>query len=140
VSAEACRTCAGELSDPARKIAELATSVLYLAEDQCFPGWCVLVLRRHATELWQLAPTERETLMHEVTRVAQALAAVFDAVKMNYELLGNQVAHIHWHLIPRRADDPSPRMPVWTVEHTPKRLLPPEMAERVARIRAQLGA
>ena len=140
MSAQGCPTCAGEFSEPARKIAELGTSVLYLAEDQFFPGWCLLVLKRHATELWQLAPAERTMLMDEVTRVAQALAAVFDAAKMNYELLGNQVAHIHWHLIPRRADDPSPRMPVWTVEHTPKRLSAPEMAERVARIRAQLGA
>ena len=134
-----CPTCAGESSDPARKIAELGTSVLYLAEDQFFPGWCLLVLKRHATELWQLAPAERAGLMDEVTRVAQALAAVFHAVKMNYELLGNQVAHIHWHLIPRRADDPSPRMPVWTVEHAAKRLSPVEMTERVARIRAQLA-
>jgi len=134
-----CPTCAGEFSDPARTIAELGTSVLYLAEDQFFPGWCLLVLKRHATELWQLAPAERATLMDEVTRVAQALAAVFHAVKMNYELLGNQVAHIHWHLIPRRADDPSPRMPVWTVEHAAKRLSPVEVTERVARIRAQLA-
>ena len=134
-----CPTCAGEFSDPARKIAELGTSILYLFEDQFFPGWCLLVLKRHATELWQLAPAERAALMDEVTRTAQTLAAVFDAVKMNYELLGNQVAHIHWHLIPRCADDPSPRMPVWTVEHAPKRLAPAEMSERVARIRAQLG-
>ena len=134
-----CPTCAGEFSDPTRKIAELGTSVLYLFEDQFFPGWCLLVLKRHATELWQLAPAERAALMDEVTRAAQTLAAVFGAVKMNYELLGNQVAHIHWHLIPRRADDPSPRMPVWTVEHAPKRLAPAEMSERVARIRAQLG-
>ena len=40
--------------------------------------------------------------MEEVTRVARAVATAFGAVKMNYELLGNQIAHIHWHLIPRR--------------------------------------
>ena len=139
MSAEGCPTCAGEFSDPARRIAAFATSELYLADDQFFPGWCLLVLKRHATELWQLAPTERATLIDEVSRVAQALAAVFDAVKMNYELLGNQVPHIHWHLIPRRADDPAPLMPAWTVAHEPLRLAPAEMAERVARIRARLG-
>ena len=140
MSAEGCPACAGQIAAPAQKIAELSTSVVYLADDQFFPGWCLLVLKRHATELWQLAPAERTALMDEVTRVAQALAVVFDAVKMNYELLGNQVAHIHWHLVPRRADDPSPRMPAWTVQHEPKRLSAAETAERVARIRAQLGA
>jgi len=140
VTAEGCPACTGRFSSPAQKIAELGTSVLYLGDDQFFPGWCILLLKRHATELWQLAPAERATLMDEVTRVAQVLAVTFDAVKMNYELLGNQVAHIHWHLVPRRADDPSPRMPAWTVEHEPRRLSAAETAERVARIRAQLGA
>jgi diadenosine tetraphosphate (Ap4A) HIT family hydrolase len=112
----------------------------YLHDDQFFPGWSVLVLKRHATELWQLAPAERAGLMDEVTRVAQALAVAFGAVKMNYELLGNQLAHIHWHLVPRCADDPAPRAPAWTVEHAPRRLSAPETTERIARIRAQLGA
>ena len=134
-----CPACTGQMSPPAHKIAELGTSVLYLGGDQFFPGWSVLVLKRHATELWQLAPAERSTLMDEVTRVAQALAAAFDAVKMNYELLGNQVPHIHWHLIPRRADDPAPLAPAWTVEHTPRRLTAAETVERIARVRAQLG-
>jgi diadenosine tetraphosphate (Ap4A) HIT family hydrolase len=135
----ACPACTGQMSSPAAKIAELGASVAYLGDDQFFPGWTVLVLKRHATELWQLAPLERATLMDEVTRVAQALAVAFEAVKMNYELLGNQVAHIHWHLIPRRADDPAPLAPAWTVEHQPRRLSAAETAERVARIRAQLG-
>ena len=140
MSADPCPACTGEWPPREQRIAELATSVAYLGDDQFFPGWCVLVLRRHATELWQLAPAERGALMDEVTRVAQALAVAFDAVKMNYELLGNQIGHIHWHLVPRRADDPAPRMPTWTVEHAPRRLPPAEMAERVARIRARLGA
>ena len=139
MSAPACPACSGQWSSNGRQIAEFATSVAYLGEDQFFPGWCVLVLKRHATELWQLAQDERGALMDEVTRVAQALAAVFDAVKMNYELLGNQVPHIHWHLIPRRADDPAPLEPAWRVAHAPRALSAAETAERIARIRAALG-
>jgi diadenosine tetraphosphate (Ap4A) HIT family hydrolase len=140
VSADACPACTGEWPSSAQRIAELSTSVAYLSDDQFFPGWSVLVLKRHATELWQLAPAERGALMDEVTRVAQALAVAFEAVKMNYELLGNQLGHIHWHLVPRRADDPAPRAPAWTVEHAPRRLTAAETAERIARVRAQLGA
>ena len=137
--AEGCRACTGAWPSSRQRIADFTTSVAYLHDDQFFPGWSFLVLKRHATELWQLAPSERTSLMEEVTRVAQALAAAFDAVKMNYELLGNQIAHIHWHLIPRRADDPAPRGPVWTVEHEPRRPTAAELAERIARIRAHLG-
>jgi diadenosine tetraphosphate (Ap4A) HIT family hydrolase len=34
-------------------------------------------------------------------------------VRINYECLGNQVAHVHWHVIPRHASDPDPRNAVW---------------------------
>ena len=134
-----CPACTGQWPDAGRRIADCGTSVAYLHDDQYFPGWTVLVLKRHATELWQLAPAERAGLMDEVTSVAQALAATFDAVKMNYELLGNQLPHIHWHLIPRCADDPAPRAPAWTVPHQPRRLSDTETADRVARIRRHLG-
>lgn len=34
-------------------------------------------------------------------------------IRINYECLGNVVAHVHWHLIPRRASDPDPGATVW---------------------------
>lgn len=140
MSAEACPACAGLWPAPEQRIADCGTSIAYLHDDQFFPGWTVLVLKRHATELWQLEPGERAALIEEVSRMARALGTAFDAVKVNYELLGNQVGHIHWHLIPRRADDPAPRLPVWTVEHAPRRLAAHDLAGRVSAIVAHLGA
>jgi diadenosine tetraphosphate (Ap4A) HIT family hydrolase len=140
VTAEACPACSGLWPAPAQTIADCGTTVAYLHDDQFFPGWTFLLLKRHATELWQLAPAERAALIEEVARVARALAAAFDAVKVNYELLGNQIAHIHWHLIPRRADDPAPRAPVWSVAHEPRPLGAEEQAARIGRIRRHLGA
>lgn len=118
---------------------DLALSTAYLNEDQFFPGWTILVLKRHATELFQLSREERAQLIEEVTEVARALTRAFDTVKINYELLGNQVPHIHWHVVPRLADDPIPREPVWRLDHEPRRLPPPGLAERLARIRTCLG-
>ena len=40
----------------------------YLHDDQFFPGWTVLVLKRHATELFHLSRDERSSLMEEVVR------------------------------------------------------------------------
>jgi diadenosine tetraphosphate (Ap4A) HIT family hydrolase len=39
-------------------------------------------------------------------------------VKMNCALLGNLVPHLHWHLIPRHADDPNPRGAIWEVDRS----------------------
>jgi diadenosine tetraphosphate (Ap4A) HIT family hydrolase len=140
VTGPACPACTGQWPAAGQRIADCGSAVAYLHDDQFFPGWTVLVLKRHATELWQLAPAERAALMEEVTRVAQAVGRAFDAVKLNYELLGNQLGHIHWHLVPRRADDPAPKAPVWTVAHAPRVLNAGEAAARIALIRSHLDA
>ena len=36
---------------------------------------------------------------------------VFEPVKVNYDILGNSVPHLHVHVIPRYADDPRPEWP-----------------------------
>ena len=45
--------------------------------------------------------------------LARAIEECFRPHKMNYELLGNQVPHLHWHLFPRYAHDPDALRPVW---------------------------
>jgi diadenosine tetraphosphate (Ap4A) HIT family hydrolase len=134
-----CPACSGRWPRADHRVADLGSSIAYLNEDQFFPGWTVLVLKRHATELFQLSREERAGLIEDVSEVARAVAAAFDAVKVNYELLGNQIAHIHWHIIPRLAGDPAPRSPAWLVEHAPRHLGAAELADRVQRLRAQLG-
>jgi diadenosine tetraphosphate (Ap4A) HIT family hydrolase len=59
---------------------------------------------------------------------------------MNYELLGNQVPHIHWHLVPRLPADPDLRSPIWRVDHRPAPLAPAAARERIERIRRALAA
>jgi diadenosine tetraphosphate (Ap4A) HIT family hydrolase len=120
-------------------IVDLESSRVFLHEDQFFPGYVLLVLRRHVTELYDLSVAERAALMEEVSRVAQALARVFRPVKMNYELLGNLVPHIHWHLVPRLATDPGLRGPIWTVEHQPAPLPAAAARERIEAIRRALA-
>jgi len=107
-------------------------------EDQFFAGWTILVLKRHATELFDLTREERARLIEEVNGLAVCLMKIFCPVKVNYELLGNQVPHVHWHVIPRLAGDPAPRDPVWTVKHEAERLSADALAERIAIIRGGL--
>ena len=140
MTSPACPACGGQWPAPEQRIADCGSTIAYLHDDQFFAGWTFLVLKRHATELWQLEAVERGQLIEEVARVARAVSTAFGAAKMNYELLGNAIAHVHWHLVPRRGDDPSPKMPVWTVPHEPRRLGSAEMAERIALIRSHLGA
>lgn len=56
-------------------------------------------------------------------------------MKINYELLGNQLPHIHWHLIPRLSQDPAPLEPVWRIAHEPVRLEGDALASVIDRLR-----
>lgn len=114
-----CKACQHTWPKADHFMADLGLSKAYLHDDQFFTGWTVVVFQRHATELFHLAPTERIQLMEEVNRVAKALAHAYGATKINYELLGNQLPHIHWHIIPRLTNDPAPLEPVWRVPHEP---------------------
>jgi diadenosine tetraphosphate (Ap4A) HIT family hydrolase len=139
VSASACRACRGEWPPADAFIADCGPTKAYLHDDQFFAGWTVLVLKRHVTELYDLDRDERGALMDAVSEMARALAGVYAAVKMNYALLGNQLPHIHWHLIPRTADDPIPREPVWTHPHASRALSPGEQRIRIDALRARLS-
>jgi len=136
--ATACTVCRGGWPQAADRIATLGESAVYLHDDQFFPGWSVLVLRRHATELFELEPDERARLMSEVSGVAHALKLVFDARKINYALFGNLVPHAHWHVIPRLPTDPAPLEAVFAIPHQPVRLGEVERSDRIAGIRRHL--
>jgi diadenosine tetraphosphate (Ap4A) HIT family hydrolase len=88
-------------------------SVALLGTSQYYLGYCLLVARRHATELSQLGDTERRAYLDEMCLLARAIEECFRPKKLNYELLGNQVPHLHWHLFPRYENDPDRLRPVW---------------------------
>jgi diadenosine tetraphosphate (Ap4A) HIT family hydrolase len=125
---------------PELRIAELPLCYVLLNRDQFFPGYTFVFAREHVTELFHLEPKARGQLMEEVNAVAAALAAVYRPAKMNYELLGNMVPHLHWHLVPRFTGDPLWPRPIWSEPHAERHLAAGEYRDVVARIRAQLGA
>ena len=134
-----CKICEKAWPSKDHFIGDLGLTRAYLFEDQFFAGWTVLIFKDHRTELFQLRQEERGALMEEVSRVGEALTKTFDVGKINSELLGNQVPHIHWHVIPRLKSDPAPLSPVWCVSHDPVRLTAPLLSERLHRLRAALG-
>ncbi len=91
---------------------EFEHSVALLGPWQYYPGYCVLISLTHASELSQLG-ANRAAYLHEMAVLAEAIENSFRPHKINYELLGNQVPHLHWHLFPRSIEDPDRFKPVW---------------------------
>ncbi len=56
---------------------------------------------------------EAHELLDEILAVGRTLDQVLKPLKLNYECLGNQEPHVHWHIFPRYADDPMKLAPVW---------------------------
>ncbi len=134
-----CKICENAWPPKNHFIGDLGLTRDYLFEDQFFPGWTVLIFKDHRTELFQLTQKERGALMEEVSRAGEVLTKIFDVRKINSELLGNQVPHIHWHVIPRLISDPDQLNPVWSVPHEPVGLTASLLSERLHLLRAALG-
>ncbi|MDY3563072.1 HIT family protein [Gemmata sp. JC673] len=87
-------------------------SVAFVGPWQFYTGYCLLASRAHASELSHLG-TDRAAFLSEMAILAEAIESCFAPHKLNYELLGNVVPHLHWHIFPRTADDPERLQPVW---------------------------
>ena len=84
-----------------------------LVDDASYGGFCRVILQRHVKEMTDLAPTERAHAMEVVYAVEQALRDLLRPTKINLVSLGNQVPHLHWHVIPRFVDDAHFPDPIW---------------------------
>ena len=118
---------------------ELPHSYVTLNRDQFFPGYTLLFTKDHYTELFHLDRNVRSALMEEVSSVAQALYTVYAPAKINYELLGNMVPHIHWHIVPRFMSEPLWPRPIWAEQHDERLLAPDEYRQEIETIRSVLS-
>lgn len=120
-------------------VADLPTSVAVLSIDQYYRGYTVLIAKNHATELYHLTEEESVEFVRDMRQVAHAIAKAFTPRKMNYELLGNTVPHLHWHLVPRYDWDEKPKRPIWEHDHEQVMLDTAEYEAIANAIRAHLA-
>jgi diadenosine tetraphosphate (Ap4A) HIT family hydrolase len=133
-----CPMCSRWDDDSDLRIVELTHSYVILSRDQFFPGYTLLFTKSHVTELFHLERSIRAELTEEVATVAKAIYDVFRPNKINYELLGNMVPHMHWHLVPRFDSDPLWPRPIWAEPHDETHLSADDYQQRIGLIRKAL--
>jgi len=94
------------------RICDLTISRLYLAKNQFVEGYCVVICHRHVIEPYELSREERAAYFDDVALVADVLQRVFYADKMNYNILGNVIPHLHTHILPHYFTDSAPNRPI----------------------------
>lgn len=109
-----CESNANIHNDP-YFITELETGYVVLGWYQRFKGYTVFNCKRHASELHELPRDFKVRFLEEMSIVAEAVYNAVKPDKLNYELLGNGVSHMHWHIYPRTEGDIPQKAPVWVL-------------------------
>ena len=104
---ELCETVGGELLWQGERL-----RIVYVNEAG-YPGYCRVVWEAHVKEMTDLEEEDRAHLMDVVFAVESVLREQLEPIKVNLASLGNQVPHLHWHVVPRFADDPHFPQPIW---------------------------
>jgi diadenosine tetraphosphate (Ap4A) HIT family hydrolase len=84
-----------------------------LADEADYPGLCRVILHRHVKEMTDLSTQEQQRFLSVVMASEKAVRKVMAPDKINLASLGNVVPHLHWHVIPRYADDAHFPNPIW---------------------------
>lgn len=103
VDGSACPIC--DHGQPLDVIATLETSWLTMQESAPARGYVCLVSRTHVVELHELNEAGSLGFMRDMRRVSSALCEITGAVKLNYEIHGNTLPHLHMHFFPRYRGD-----------------------------------
>jgi diadenosine tetraphosphate (Ap4A) HIT family hydrolase len=112
IGCEMCQAGRPEFDQYGVRIMEGRYSDAYLQRADVQRGYTVVIWRgRHVTEPTELDEMEAAGYWGEVLAVARALITVYQPLKMNYEILGNSLPHLHTHLLPRFTEDPRPGQP-----------------------------
>lgn len=98
-SCELCESPGGEI------LWRNALARVVAVDDPDYPGFCRVILNRHAAEMTDLPESDQHALFSVVLAVEAGLRAVMRPDKINLASLGNVVPHVHWHVIPRFRDD-----------------------------------
>ncbi|MCI8449197.1 MAG: HIT family protein [Eubacterium sp.] len=87
------------------KICELENSKVYLFKEQSHKGRVIVAHKKHVGDMNELTAEERGAYFEEVAMVARALMAAFKPNKVNYGAYGDTGHHLHFHLVPKYADE-----------------------------------
>ncbi len=83
-------------------------------EDENYPGYFQLILNVHVKEMSDLWKIEQGRVFAALAEIEKVLIAQMKPEKVNWAQLGNQVPHLHWHIIARFTDDATFPDPIWS--------------------------
>lgn len=110
---------------------------ILMMNDSQYPWFILVPEKADITEIYQLSKRERHTLAEESSYLAENLAILYKADKMNIATIGNLVPQLHIHHIVRYQTDKAWPAPIWgkfaAIPYTQQ-----QITDNIARIKGQL--
>ena len=103
-----CKIIKGEI--PSSKLLENERFIVFMDIGPVNPGHTLIVPKAHMETIFDVTPGYGEELISLMQRVGKAImtatgATGLNIMQNNYPDAGQAVPHVHWHLIPRFAND-----------------------------------
>jgi len=99
---------------------------LLMMNDSHYPWFILVPEKTGIKEIYQLVKAEQQRLLEESSYLAENLAALYQADKMNIAAIGNLVPQLHIHHIVRYRNDKAWPDPVWgkfaAIPYTPQQI------------------
>lgn len=125
-------------------ICRMKSGWLVIGDVQPLPGYCVLLADPVVESINALDQAQRTQYSLDAIRAGDAVLALTDAYRINYETLGNSEPALHTHVIPRYRTEPDERRrrTAWAAYDwaTARRFDPAQDGPFVERMRRYLNA
>lgn len=127
-----CKIVAGDI--PSTKVYEDADVLAFMDVGPVCPGHTLVIPKQHVNPLYDMPDELLAKVMAVVRRVAKAQVAGLGADGVNLHqsngaAAGQVVPHVHFHVIPRRADDGHSWN--WTAGRYESPAMAAELAEKI---------
>lgn len=110
---------------------------LLMMNDSQFPWFILVPEKAGIKEIYQLSKPDRRTLTEESSYLAENMAKLYSADKMNIAAIGNLVPQLHIHHVVRYQTDKAWPAPIWgkfaVVPYTRQ-----QIADNIDRVKEQL--
>lgn len=131
-----CSSCGFELFTP---ISAMPNSLVGLYDDARFPGRCIVSAKNHSESFDEWDDETTLLFMRDIKAVSKAIKTVTGSDRVNFSILGNTVAHVHAHLIPRYPElEKNPGKSPWNDERPHSELTKDSKLKLIASIAQEL--
>lgn len=113
------RIAAAERGENPTVVMRMSSGFAVMGDTQFLLGYCLLLGVPRVHDLSSLPLTKRRAFLRDMSLLGEAVVAVCQPQRVNYEIFGNTAPFLHAHVLPRYAWEPAEYLRV-PVSHYPR--------------------